>query len=58
MLKCTGIHGNSIPLGCESGAPPAEWEPVFEELARECNLKMKLREGFETVREFTEALEL
>jgi hypothetical protein len=31
---------------------------VFEELARECNLKMKLREGFETVREFTEALEL
>lgn len=42
----------------ELDAPPAEWEPVFEELARECNLKMKLREGFETVREFTDALEL
>lgn len=42
----------------ELDAPPAEWEPVFEELARECNLKMKLREEFEKVREFTDALEL
>jgi len=38
--------------------PPPEWEPVFEGLARDCNLKMKLREGFDTVREFVETLEL
>jgi hypothetical protein len=31
---------------------------VFEGLARECDLKMKLREGFDTVREFVETLEL
>jgi predicted nucleotidyltransferase component of viral defense system len=38
--------------------PPAEWGPVFDGLARECNLKMKLRDGFETVREFAETLQL
>jgi hypothetical protein len=37
--------------------PPAEWEPVFDALAKECNLAMELREGFELVREFTKSLE-
>ena len=36
--------------------PPAEWEPVFDALAKECDLTMKLREGFEVMREFTQAL--
>ena len=38
--------------------PPAEWEPVFDALAKECNLAMQLPEGFELVREFTKTLEM
>jgi hypothetical protein len=41
----------------ELGPPPAEWEPVFDALAKECNLAMELPEGFELVREFTKTLE-
>jgi predicted nucleotidyltransferase component of viral defense system len=41
----------------EVGPPPAEWEPVFDSLAKECNLAMDLREGFELVRKFTKTLE-
>jgi len=37
--------------------PPGEWEPVFDALAKECNLAMHLPEGFELVREFTKTLE-
>lgn len=32
--------------------PPAEWTPVFDALAKECGLGMKMEEGFATVREF------
>jgi len=38
-------------------APPTEWEPVFDALAKECNLTMNLREGFEVVREFAQTFE-
>jgi hypothetical protein len=41
----------------ELDPPPAEWELVFEALAKECDLAMELREGFELVREFTKTLE-
>ena len=41
----------------ELDPPPVEWEPVFDALAKECNLAMELREGFELVREFTKTLE-
>jgi hypothetical protein len=41
----------------ELDPPPAEWEPVFDALAKECNLAMQLREGFELVRKFTKTLE-
>ena len=41
----------------ELDPPPAEWEPVFDALAKECNLAMQLPEGFELVREFTKTLE-
>ena len=37
--------------------PPAEWEPVFDALAKECDLAMELREGFELVRKFTKTVE-
>ena len=41
----------------ELDPPPGEWEPVFDALAKECNLAMELPEGFELVREFTKTLE-
>jgi len=41
----------------ELDPPPAEWEPVFDALAKECNLAIQLPEGFELVREFTKTLE-
>jgi hypothetical protein len=37
-------------------APPTEWQPVFDALAKECHLAMNLREGFEVVREFARTL--
>jgi hypothetical protein len=40
----------------ELDPPPAGWEPVFDALAKECNLAMELREGFELVREFMKTL--
>src|ERR1700723_147532 len=40
----------------ELDPPPAEWEAVFDALAKECDLPMKLREGFEVVREFKKTL--
>ena len=39
-------------------APPKEWEPVFDAMAKECDLAMTLRKGFETVREFTRTLDI
>jgi predicted nucleotidyltransferase component of viral defense system len=41
----------------ELDVPPAEWEPVFDALAKECGLAMNLGEGFAVVREFTRTLE-
>jgi predicted nucleotidyltransferase component of viral defense system len=46
---------HNVPM--ELDPPPAGWEPVFDALAKECNLAMELREGFELVREFTKTLE-
>jgi len=42
----------------ELDPPPAEWEAVFDALAKECDLPMKLREGFEVVREFKKTLDI
>jgi predicted nucleotidyltransferase component of viral defense system len=41
----------------ELDPPPAEWEPVFDALAKECDLTMKLPEGFELVDEFKKTLD-
>jgi predicted nucleotidyltransferase component of viral defense system len=45
---------HELPL--ELDAPPAEWAPVFDALAKECGLTMNLGEGFAVVREFTTTL--
>jgi predicted nucleotidyltransferase component of viral defense system len=42
----------------ELDPPPAEWEPVFDVLAKECALTMKVREGFELVHEFKKTLDI
>jgi hypothetical protein len=39
-----------MPRGLEP--PPAEWEPVFQALAQECDLDVRLSAGFETVQGF------
>jgi hypothetical protein len=39
-------------------SPPGEWALVFDALARECGLPMKIEEGFRAVREFTESREI
>lgn len=36
----------------EVDPPPAEWEPVFGALARECRLELTLVRSFEVVHEF------
>jgi predicted nucleotidyltransferase component of viral defense system len=41
----------------ELDPPPAEWRPVFDALANECGLTMKLHEGFAVMRKFTQTLE-
>jgi predicted nucleotidyltransferase component of viral defense system len=42
----------------ELDAPPAEWEAVFDALAKECDLPMKFQEGFKVVREFEKTLDI
>ena len=42
----------------ELDPPPGEWEPVFDALATECSLDMKLGAGFEVVRHFRRTLEV
>jgi hypothetical protein len=39
---------HNVPM--ELDPPPAEWGPVFDALAKECNLAMELREGFDVRR--------
>jgi hypothetical protein len=39
----------------ELDPPPATWEPVFDALAKECGLVIKIQEGFAAVREFADA---
>jgi hypothetical protein len=36
--------------------PPGEWASVFDALAKECSLAMKMEEGFGLVRDFTKEL--
>lgn len=56
-VRATFLRRATHEVPNELDPPPAEWEPVFDALAKECGLTMKLREGFELVHEFKEALE-
>lgn len=42
----------------ELDAPPGDWAPVFDALAKECALAMKMEEGFALVRDFTGTLKV
>ncbi len=56
-IRATFMKRATHDLTKELDPPPAEWETVFDALAKEFDLAMKLREGFEIVREFTKTLE-
>jgi predicted nucleotidyltransferase component of viral defense system len=56
-IRATFMKRATHDVPKELDPPPAEWEPVFDALANECNLAMELREGFELVSEFTKTLE-
>ena len=40
----------------ELEAPPGEWQPVFDALAKECRLTISLTEGLQVVREFVRTM--
>jgi predicted nucleotidyltransferase component of viral defense system len=45
---------HDVPI--ELDPPPPAWGPVFDALAKECGLAMKLAEGFAVIQEFTRTL--
>jgi len=55
-VRATFMERKTHDVPTELDPPPAEWEPVFGALAKECDLAMELRDGFELVREFTKTL--
>ncbi len=57
-IRATFARRATHELPRDLGAPPTEWEPVFDALAKQCNLAMNLQKGFELVREFTRTLEM
>jgi hypothetical protein len=56
-IRATFMKRATHNLPKELDPPPAEWEPVLDALAKECNLVMELQAGFELVGEFTKTLE-
>lgn len=57
-IRATFLRRSTHEVPKELDPPPSEWEPVFDALATECALTMKLREGFELVREFKKTLDI
>jgi predicted nucleotidyltransferase component of viral defense system len=51
-IKATFTKRATHPMPWKLEPPPAEWEPVFQALARECDLDVRLSAGFETVQGF------
>jgi hypothetical protein len=51
-IKATFAKRATHPIPRKLEPPPAEWGPVFEDLARECGLDVRLSAGFEAVRGF------
>jgi hypothetical protein len=51
-IKATFAKRATHPIPRRLEPPPAEWEPVFQALAQECDLDVRLSAGFETVQGF------
>ncbi len=51
-IKATFAKRATHPMPRKLEPPPSEWEPVFQALARECDLDVGLSAGFETVQGF------
>jgi hypothetical protein len=51
-MKATFAKRATHPMPRRVEPPPAEWEPVFQALAQECDLDVRLSAGFETVQGF------
>src|SRR5258708_39901359 len=51
-IKATFAKRATHPMPPKLDPPPSEWEPVFQALARECDLDVRLSAGFETVQGF------
>jgi hypothetical protein len=51
-IKATFAKRATHPLPRKLEPPPAGWEPVFQALAQECDLDVRLSAGFETVQGF------
>jgi hypothetical protein len=55
------LHAYTLPGGERVNTRTKDlidWEPVFDAVAKQCDLPMKLREGFEVVREFKKTLDI
>jgi hypothetical protein len=51
-IKATFAKRATHPMPWKLEPPPAEWDPVFQALARECDLDVRLPTGFEIVQGF------
>src|SRR5258708_1397800 len=51
-IKVTFAKRATHPMPRKLELPPSEWEPVFQALARECDLNVRLSAGFEIVQGF------
>jgi predicted nucleotidyltransferase component of viral defense system len=57
-VRATFTRRATHEVPSELDSPPEDWARVFDALAKECGLAMKIEEGFEVVREFTGALKI
>jgi predicted nucleotidyltransferase component of viral defense system len=51
-IKATFTKRATHPMPWKLEPPPGEWEPVFQALARECDLDVRLSAGFEIAQGF------
>jgi hypothetical protein len=51
-IKATFTKRATHPVPQKLEQPPSGWEPVFQALARECDLDVRLSAGFEVVQDF------
>ena len=55
-VRATFTKRGTHAVPAELDPPPAEWGPVFDALAKECGLAMKIEEGFAVARGFAQTL--